>query len=126
VDDIALFWLLILVTAMSLLLVLASTAALGRLVADLEYQYAAGLNGVRRIQSWVNIRTHANRVILGLTFLVTGILSFTDAPILWRTWIGRVLFVVVLACYTVSSIMDWLAERKQVRLLLREQTVRGT
>jgi hypothetical protein len=37
-----------------------------------------------------------------------------------------VLFVVVLACYTVSSIMDWLAERKQVRLLLREQTVRGT
>jgi hypothetical protein len=126
VDDIALFWLLILVTAMSLLLVLASTAALGRLAADLEYQYAAGLNGVRRIQSWVNIRTHANRVILGLTFLVTGILSFTDAPILWRTWIGRVLFVVVLACYTVSSIMDWLAERKQVRLLLREQTVRGT
>jgi hypothetical protein len=50
VDDIALFWLLILVTAMSLLLVLASMAALGRLAADLEYQYAAGLNGVR--SSW--------------------------------------------------------------------------
>jgi hypothetical protein len=37
---------------------------------------------------------------------------------MWRTWVNRILFLVMLASYTISSILDWLDERKQVRLLI--------
>lgn len=113
--------LLLLTTMLGVLLVLVSSAAFGRIMADLEYQYAAGLNGVRRIQSWVNLRTHGNRVFLGLLALTTGVLAFTDVPDFWRVWVTRALFVGVLISYTVSSILDWRDERRQVRMLLRER-----
>ena len=119
--DPVLFWLLILTTVLGVLLILASSAAFGRILADLEYQHDAGLNGVRRIQSRINLRTHGNRVLLGLLALITGVLVMTDAPELWRLWVTRALFVMVLAGYTTSSILDWLDERKQVRLLLKER-----
>lgn len=119
-DDPILNWLLIVVGLLSVVLILASMATLGRKMADLEYQIAAGLNGVRRIQSWINARTHANRVFLGLTFLTTSVLAVSDLPLYWRTWVGRVLFILVLLGYTVSSVMDWLDERRQVHLLLEE------
>jgi hypothetical protein len=123
-DDPILGWLLVLVGALSLTLILASMATLGRKLADLEYQSIAGIDGVRRIQAWINARTHANRVLLGLTFLATSVLTVSDIPLLMRTWIGRVLFIAVLLAYTVSSVLDWLDERKQVHLLLREQLAR--
>ena len=120
-DDPVLFGLLILTTVLGVLLVLASSAAFGRILADLEYQYAAGLNGVRRIQSWVNLRTHGNRVGLGLLSLISGVLVFSDVPDIWRLWVTRSLFVGVLLSYTVSSLLDWRDERRQVRLLLQER-----
>jgi hypothetical protein len=119
-DDPILGWLLIVVGALSVILSLVSMATLGRKMADLEYQIAAGLNGVRRIQSWINARTHANRVFLGITFLTTSVLSISDLPLYWRTWVGRVLFILVLLAYTISSVLDWIDERAQVKLLLRE------
>jgi hypothetical protein len=123
-DDAILGWLLVAVGVLSLTLILSSMATLGRKIADLEYQIEAGVNGVRRIQAWINARTHANRVFLGLTFLTTSVLAISDVPPLWRTWIGRVLFILVLLAYTASSVLDWLDERRQVKLLLREQAAR--
>jgi hypothetical protein len=120
-DDLILGWLLVAVGALSLTLILAATATLGRKLADLEYQRVTGINGVRRLQAWINARTHANRVFLGLTFLTTSVLAISDVPPLWRTWIGRVLFILVLLAYTVSSVLDWLDERRQVKLILAEQ-----
>lgn len=120
-DAAALLGLLIAATVLGVLLMLTSGAAFGRILADLEYQVAAGLNGVRRIQSHINLRTHGNRIGLGLFVLTTSMLTFADVDLTWRTWISRVLFLLVLASYTLSSILDWLDERSQVRLLLRER-----
>ena len=120
-DDPVLGVLLMLTTVLGVLLILVSSAAFGRILADLEYQYAAGLNGVRRIQSRVNLRTHGNRVFLGLLALITGVLAFTDVPDFGRIWVTRALFVGVLLGYTLSSILDWIDERKQVRLILKER-----
>lgn len=105
---------------LAVVLVLASSMTLGRKVADLEYQIAAGLNGVRRIQSWINIRTHSNRIVLGLAFLVMTMMRFADVAPEWRAWIAYGLFTLVLGAYAVSSVKDWLDERRQVRLLLLE------
>jgi hypothetical protein len=114
-------WLQVAAIVLGVLLLLASAAAFGRILADLEYQLAAGLNGVRRIQSHINLRTHGNRIGLALFTLVAGVLGLLDAGPAWREWVARALFLAVLAGYTVSSILDWLAERAQVRLLLRER-----
>jgi hypothetical protein len=120
-DDPVLFWMLVGSLILSVLLLFASGMTLGRKLADLEYQYAAGINGIRRIQSWVNIRTHGNRVLLALAFLIVAVLSLTDAPVFWRTWVSRALLLLVLANYTLSSILDWIDDRRQVALLLAEQ-----
>lgn len=109
------------IVGMSMLLLLFSAATLGRKLSDIEYQKAAGVNGVSRIQAIINARTHANRVFLGLTFLVVSILGFVDFPPVIETWVARVLFLLMLGFYTASSVLDWLDERRQMRLLLREQ-----
>ena len=119
-DSEAMTAVLSLTVALSLALMIASSAAFGRILADLEYQYAAGLNGVRRIQSWVNLRTHGNRVLLAVFALVVAALGLIGVDGVLRAWVLRLLFVLVLLTYTASSILDWIAERKQVRLLLTE------
>lgn len=124
-DAVALQALLIAATVLGVLLMLTSGAAFGRILADLEYQVAAGLNGVRRTQSHINLRTHGNRIGLGLFALITSILTFANVDLIWRTWIGRMLFLLVLLSYTISSILDWVDERRQVRLLLRERDRQG-
>lgn len=106
---------------MSLLLFMFAAAMLGRKLSDIEYQRAAGTNGVSRIQSIINARTHANRLFLAFTFLVVSVFGFVDFPPVIETWVARVLFLLMLGVYTVSSVIDWLDERRQVRLLLTEQ-----
>jgi uncharacterized membrane protein YcjF (UPF0283 family) len=98
----------------SLLLILLSGASVGRKATDLEYQYAAGINGIRRIQSWMNIRTHTNRVLFGLAFMFSSIIGLTDLWTLQRPWIGRMIFLFVLLAFLYSAIRDWLADRKMV------------
>ena len=120
-DDPILFWLLFLTTGLSVLLVLISSATLGRKLSDIEYQRAAGLNGVLSIQARINARTHANRVLLGLTFLLSSILTLADTDLLMRTWVVRVMFIAVILAYTVSSALDWLDERAQVHLNLAKE-----
>lgn len=117
-DEIILEGLLIATLLLSLILIVFSSAALGRKLADLEVQTEKGIQGAPRIQSRVNLRVHMNRLLLGLCFFLIPVLLLSDAPIGWRTWVNRILFLVMLASYTVSSILDWLDERKQVRLLI--------
>ncbi len=116
-----LFGLLLLTLGLSLILVLTSAAAFGRILSDIEYQHLAEINGVRRIQSFVNLRMHGNRVLLGLVFGTLAVMALIDMPELWRIWAGRVLLVLLLVAYAASSVFDWFAERRQVAILMREQ-----
>jgi hypothetical protein len=104
---------------LSILLLFVSTAILGRQVGDLEYQIAAKTNGIRRTQSWVNIRTHSNRIVMAIAFLATAIIGLADLFYPYGPWIGRSLFILVIIVFTISSIMDWIAENKQVSMLMK-------
>jgi hypothetical protein len=117
-DEIMLEGLLVATLLLSLVLIIFSSAALGRKLADLEIQIEKGVHGAPRIQSMVNLRVHFNRLLLGLCFFLIPVLLLADAPLIWRTWVNRILFLVMLTSYTVSAILDWLDERKQVRLLI--------
>lgn len=120
ISDPILFWLAVAMAASAITLLMSSALMLGRKLADLGYQRAAGLNGVRRIQSHINIRTHANRVALGLAFLIVAFLVVFGLDPWWRTLVTRVLVIAVLGNYTASSLLDWLDEDRQMRLLLRD------
>jgi hypothetical protein len=102
------------------LLILLSTAMTGRKLADLEYQQARGINGIRRIQAWTNVRTHAMRVVIGTSFVLIASLLLGNAPEPWRMWSNRLIFALLPAAYVGCSVMDWRAERKQMNLLIIE------
>ena len=111
-----LYGLLVASISLSVVLTLISTAIVGRKIADLEYQQSVGVNGAHRIQSVVNIRTHALRVLVGLTFITIALLLLAEAPEIWRQWINRTLFVLLPGTYAGASILDWMAERQQIKL----------
>lgn len=119
--DLVLTLLLMVSMVLSVMLIIVSTAALGRKLADLEYQELAGLDGVRKIQSWINVRMQANRIFLGLTFIVFSSLLLAGAPEGLRTWAFRIMFALLLAGFVVSALLDWRAERHQLQILMREQ-----
>lgn len=112
-----LLWAAILV---SVVLGFLSTAALGRQYADLEYQREINLNGIRKIQSWVNMRIHSNRIALAVSYTITSIISIVDYNIVGRMWISRVLFLTILLAFTASALLDWLAERRQVKIIVND------
>jgi hypothetical protein len=43
-----------------------------------------------------------------------------DVQSFWRVWIDRVLLILVLVNYTVSSVLDWLDDRRLMALDLAE------
>lgn len=123
-DSEILFWLLIVTLASSVLLLLASSVTMGRKLAELEYQYAAGINGIKRIQSWMNVRTHFNRIFLALAFLIASVLTLLGVQTFWTLWGIRILLIAVLVNYTLSSILDWRDEHRQTVLFLAEERER--
>jgi hypothetical protein len=120
ITDPILFWMGVAMAAVSTTLLISSALMMGRKLADLSYQRAAGLNGVRRIQSIINIRTQANRVALGLAFLIAAFLIVFDLELWWRTLAIRSMVIAVLLGYTLSATLDWLDEDRQMKILLRE------
>jgi hypothetical protein len=120
-NDPVLVGLLAAIVGMSLLLLLFASAMLGRKLSDIEYQRAAGTNGVARIQAVINARTHANRVLLALTFLIVSVLGFVDFLPVIEIWVARALVLVMLGVFTASSMLDWRDEKRQVTMLLGEQ-----
>lgn len=102
----------------SLPLIILSLMAVGKHYADLQYQKIARINGIRYIQSWTNLRTHFNRVAFGGAFFIISILIIFDVDIATRTIISRFLLIGVLALYLISSILDFFAEHKQLKIIL--------
>lgn len=115
-----LFWSSLL---LSIPLFIISLMAVGKHVADLQYQVAANLNGIRWIQSWINLRTHANRVAFAFAFTLTSVLGIFDVEYITRSWIGRVVFLIVLVAFLLSAILDWFAENRQLKILMQYSKV---
>jgi hypothetical protein len=109
------------VTALIIAIVLLffSLMAVGRHWANLHYQRAARINGIRWIQSWTNLRIHGNRALFASVYIFIGLLGFLKVPdeILIPT--ASFFFLIVLLSCLVSSIMDWQSENIQLHILLR-------
>ena len=115
------FWVALAMILLSIFVIVGSSLSFGRILADLEYQYTAGINGVRRIQSRVSLRTHGKRILLGLFGLSVGIMGLTTADIVWQYEVAGRLLILVLLLFGFSSVLDWYAERESVRLLFLER-----
>ena len=105
----------------SVALILVAAATLGRKLADYEFQVVSGINGVRRIQAYINMRSNVKPDLFSVWCIsLTTTLALTDLDIVYRTYISRFLFILLLALYTRSAVIDWFDERKQMRLLVLE------
>lgn len=120
-EEYGLLSLLIFLLTAGAILALASGMTLGRKLADLSYQRATGINGINRVQSVINIRTHANRIQLGLLFVIVSVLSLLEVSPVIQAWVARVLFSWVLICYAASSLLDWRDDDRIMRMQLTEQ-----
>jgi len=113
--------LLVVSIVLALLVTLFAMAALGRKIADLELQIARGIEGVPRIQSEIVIRSQLGDALFGLVFLVINIMLLAAAPLEWRQWTFRLLWTALLLLILAHKVMDYRAERRQVRLLVDAQ-----
>lgn len=113
-------WLSVLI---SMPLLIVSLMAVGKHFAELQYQILRQLNGIRRIQSHVNLRTHGNRTIFALVYIVVAISGLFSVDMELRSWISRILFLLLLVAFTVSALLDWHAEHAQLRILLHFEDV---
>lgn len=122
-DELALDILFYLAIVFSVPLLFISIMAVGKHVADLQYQIAAKLNGIRWIQSWIGLRTHFNRVLFAAVFLIVSVIGLFDVDLTIRMWVGRSLWLLLLLTYFASSILDWKAEQKQLRILMKFEDI---
>ena len=123
-DPTSAFWLALTTIVLSIFVIVGSALAFGRILADLEYQETAGLNGVRHIQSHVSLRTQGKRIMLGLFGLTLGIMALTTLDIAWQYSFAGLLFLLILLLFGVSSVLDWFSERESVRILFHEREAR--
>jgi hypothetical protein len=112
--------LILLVVGLSIVLVIFSAATGGRKLADRDVMRLQGVNGVRAIEIRIKLRMAANRLILGLMFGLIGTLVLIDETASWRGWVSRIGLVSVLALFSVSSVIDWLDDGKQLRLVVTD------
>lgn len=113
------------VLLMSIILIIVSAASLGKQLGDAEYQQAMGLNGIRRLQSNINIRKHVTRLYLGFVFCIVGFIAFTATDLITRMWISRILFATMLAMFTYTCIFDWYDEYKQLKIIMKTNPSEG-
>lgn len=102
----------------------ATLMSLGNVLNDIVYQRARRINGIRKIQSHVNLRTDVNRVVLATvlgTISILGIMYPND--ILYVFYISRLLLLGALLMFMISSLLDIFAETKQLEILLRTEEV---
>jgi hypothetical protein len=126
-DD-ELFWLNVLfcvVIVAAILLIIVSLASLGKQLGDVEYQKAMGINGIRRLQSNINIRKHVGRALLGFVFFSISFITFTDLPIMLRMWVSRLELLILLMYMAYACVADWIGEYKQLQILIKSTPVAG-
>lgn len=111
---------------LGILLTFVTTAAAGRTIADLERQQERGVTGAPKIQTWVNLRINLVFMALGVTFVVINALLLAGAPEIWRMRTNRTGWTLLLAACLVIVVLNWLAEKAQVRLALREMAAART
>lgn len=109
----------------AIILALFGSMGCGRKLGDIEYQRARNINGIRWIQSWINLRVQIERVLLALAFLITSIMNLIDAPLLIRMWTSRAAFVCIIIIVMTFSVLDWLAELRQMHILIDEENKNG-
>lgn len=111
------------VTAIVLSVVLSmfAAASLGRKLTDLELLQLRNLNGVRLLEVHVKIRAQGNRILTALVFGIISVLILADAPVEWRVWCFRGGVALVLAAFTASAVLDWIVDRKQLRMVMTEE-----
>lgn len=115
-DDQVLFLLLICVLVLGQLLAIVSGIAMGGHISDLLYQVEARVNGIDRIQSLMDIRANSCRIALGLVFWVSALLALADTDVWARTWVARVLWIVVLVMFTAAAVLDRVDKWRQLRI----------
>lgn len=120
-DELAADMLRVITILCSLVLVVIAAGMLGRDLADLEYQVAAGVNGIRRLQASINKRTHMNRILLGFVFILTSMISLTDLAPIWLVWVNRLSYLGLIMSFSASSVRDWYDEKKQMVYLVEEE-----
>jgi hypothetical protein len=115
--DIALMviWMLLSVT-----LVVFSSGAAGRKLADIDVMRLRGVNGVRAIAARVQLRTQINRIALGIAFGLLGLLVIAAVDPIVVRYVARVGLVGILTMFAVSSVIDWRDDREQLRLVINE------
>jgi hypothetical protein len=97
-----------------------ATAAAGRTIADLERQQERSITGAPRIQGWVNLRITLTFMAFGVFFVIVNAMLWVGAPELWRMRVNRWGWTLLLASFLLTAVLNWIAERTQVRLSLRE------
>jgi hypothetical protein len=113
--------LLIASIVLSTCLLLIAMAGLGRRFADWELQTERKIVGVSRIQAAIAIRGQIGTVLLAFVFVIINIMLFVESPQIARMWVNRVAWTLLLTLLLVHAVVDWMAERKQVRLLIAEE-----
>jgi hypothetical protein len=106
---------------LSTCLLLIAMAGLGRRLADWELQAERKITGVSRIQAAIAIRGQVGTVLLAFVFVTINIMLLIESPQIARMWVNRVAWTLLLTLLLVHAVVDWMAERKQVRLLIAEE-----
>lgn len=108
---------------LALVLFIMSCMSVGKHAYDLYYQILKDLNGIRWIQSWINLRTHGNRVLFAMVYGIAITLFLIEVNMETRAWVSRILFFCVLVIFAISSVLDWVAEAKQLKILIHFEEV---
>lgn len=105
---------------LSVLLLIAATALCGRYIADLEYQRLTVIDKIREIESKSGIRTQGNRILLAIGALLIMVLHYNELEQKFFVMITLLATTLLLSMFAISSVMDWLAEYKKMKVFLQE------
>ena len=106
--------------ALCLVLIVFASASAGRKLADMDVMRLRGVNGVRTIHAMVQLRAQVNRMSLGIAFGLLGLLVLIGADPMVIRYTARVGLVLILVMFSVSSVLDWQADREQLRIVIEE------
>lgn len=117
--------LVLLTLVIALMLMFISLTAFGKQFGLYQYQKALHANKVRILQSAINLRIHFDRTFLSLVFITGVILVFVDFDMEIKIWINRIMYLMMLGIFFISSLLDWLTDEKQMQLVMASPSNEG-